>query len=80
MAQEIKLKAKYYGRKKGTQKSKHNDGQGLKKKDKAQSGAGLQLRNEARKQAQAQSADNQMMLVIAGRTGKRTWVKLKDMK
>jgi hypothetical protein len=80
MSIEIPLKAKYRDRPKGTFKSGHNDqGTSGGKKSRTESGAGLQIRTEARKVAQVQTADNQMMLFITP-TGKRTWVRVKDMK
>jgi hypothetical protein len=81
MSIEIPLKAKYRDDKpKGSNKATGGDsGIGGGKKHRAESGAGLQIRSEARKVAQAQTTANQMMLHITA-TGKRRWVRLKDMR
>jgi hypothetical protein len=80
MSVEIPLKQKYLTHKKGTNKSHHNDqGVGGGKKNRAETGAGLQVRSAARVVSQQQTTENQMMLVITA-TGKRTWVRIKDMK
>jgi len=74
------LKDKYKVARKSTNKSKHNQAGAVGgKKRRAESGAGLQIRTEARKVAQVQTRENQMVLFIT-KTGKRTWVRAKDMR
>lgn len=80
MSVEIPLKAKYKVGGKSGYKSGHNDGGHTGgKKGRGESGAGLQIRTEARKLAQVQTKENQMVLYVPA-VGKRRFVRAKDLK
>jgi hypothetical protein len=71
MSIEIPLKAKYSGRKKGVQKSKHNDGGTPSKKK--------ELSKAQRDAAMVATRENQMMMIMDGPHLKKRWVRVRDM-